>query len=103
MARTKGAKDKKPRARRKKVGYAVAFKNRRTYSLTDASNPKEAIRLTRASKKRGGDEVVEVRRLTPEEEKIAKSGRWLRSRPKGFTPEMRGSGPPSKAFQRKNN
>lgn len=99
MAKGRG-KDKKPRKQRKKIGYAVAFKNRRTYSLTDASSREEAIRLTRASKRRGGDEVVEVRKMTPSEVKTAQAGRWVRSRPKGFAPEDRGSGPPSGAFLR---
>lgn len=93
FARPKGARDKKPRKRR---GKAVFFEGRRTAILVRAGSRSEAISKARKLKRRGGDGVKEVRNLNTKEESQARTGKWLRIRPKGFTKDMRGFGPKPK-------
>lgn len=95
FARTKGAKDKKPRRKR---GRAVFFEGRRTPILVSAENRSQAISKARKLKRRGGDKVSEVRTLSSKEESQAQKGKWLRIRPKDFTSDTRGYGPKPKNF-----
>jgi len=99
FARTKGAKDLRPRKRKH---YGVWFEGRRTAILPGPTESKaEAIEKARAKMKRGGNRA-RVRELTPQEIKTANTGRWVRT---GFNHEkpgyegMRGYGPKPKSYE----
>lgn len=99
FARTLGAKDKKPRKRKH---YGVWFEGRRTAILHGPTESKaEAIEKARVKMKRGG-EKARVRELTPQEIKIANSGRWVRT---GYNHEkpgyegLRGYGPKPNSYK----
>jgi hypothetical protein len=84
------------KSKSKTRGRAVFFAGRRTAILVNAKDRVEAIRKAKRKKKRGGD-VKEVRTLSSKEKASAKTGKWLRIRPKGFKENMRGLGPKPKA------
>lgn len=99
FARTKGAKDLRPRKRKH---YGVWFEGRRTAILPGPTETKaEAIEKARVKMKRGGSRA-RVRELTPQEIKTANSGRWVRT---GYNHEkpgyegLRGYGPKPKSYE----
>lgn len=80
--------------------YLVWFEGRRTAIAVRATNSSEAETKARKLKRRGGDTVVKVRQATPEEQKTAASGRWIRTGPDGqragYNPSKKGFGPAPK-------
>lgn len=71
---------------------AYFFEGRRTAVI--ASSASEA----RKNKRRGGDKIVSVQKLTPTAKKQVAKGKWTNQRPPGFKESMRGQGPkPKKA------
>jgi hypothetical protein len=97
FARKKGSRDLKPR---KKRGKAVFFEGRRTPILVNAESRSEAISKARKLKRRGGDKVIQTRNLSSKEEDLAKKGKWVRARPKGYDiNKLRGYGPKPKAYK----
>jgi hypothetical protein len=100
FARTRGAKDKKPRKRKH---YGVWFEGRRTAILPGPTESKaEAIEKARVKMKRGGTKA-KVRELTPQEIKTANTGRWVRT---GYNHEkpgyegIRGYGPKPNSYKK---
>jgi hypothetical protein len=75
------------------VGWLVFFEGRRTGVAVAAETRSQAISKARKRKKRGGEKVVSARKLTAAETKTAAAGKWIKSRPPGFIPSMRGKGP----------
>ena len=78
-------------------GWIVFFQGRRTGTCVNATSRSEAISKARKSKKRGGNKVVSARKMNASEKKTANAGKWVKSRPPGFKPSMRGVGPKPKA------
>jgi hypothetical protein len=76
--------------------FLVFFRGRRTGIGVRAKSRSEAITKARAKMKRGGSEVASVRLATPEEQRQAAKGTWIRTGPNGEAPgksKLRGYGP----------
>jgi hypothetical protein len=90
---------RREKSERRDDRYLVYFGGRRTPVVASAETRSEAISKARERKKRGGDRVVSARVANAGEEKVIRSGKWVRSGPNGEAPggsKLRGHGPKPK-------
>jgi hypothetical protein len=77
--------------------YGVWFGGRRTAVVVDSKSASTAKTAAKELKKRGGENVEKVRRLTEAERAIANKGDWVRTgkdkEPAGYNKSKRGYGP----------
>lgn len=67
--------------------YLVYFKGRNTGVAVAAGDRSQAIKKAKETGAAGSKgEVVKARTMTPSEERTAKAGNWVRTRPDGSNP-----------------